>query len=955
MKVSAVKLSIVILCILILNIAFPFKTYSTENVDFKSGSEFFFLLDTYEEYLNKYKFVGDPDREIFIRTDRVDHYEGDVKVETGIGDYTGKCVVTGESSLAQWTFHVENEGFYSIEIEYYPISGRGIDIERSVFINGTVPYREAYSVVFKRRWIDREAVVENPGGNDVSPTQIQEPVWMTRYIYESGGYYMKPLKFYLHAGENNISLRALAEPMAIRSVRFFKYEEPVTYNQLQTEYKQKGYLETSEILIDIEAERTFSKSDSKIRPKTDRSSPLTQPYHPSKLKLNIIGGPTWQYNGEYIEWEVDVPVAGLYKIGLRYRQEQKTSGASVRRLYINGKVPFVEMENIAFTYDNEWQVTALIDETGEPYLFYFDKGINIIRLEVTLGNISGILREIEDTIHSLNEIYRNIIVYTGTNPDPFTDYALERIIPNTVSNIKKQGEKLCEISEKMRDLGAVIGGDTAFIDTFSDQLIQMYENPHTINNRLASFKTNIGSLGSWLNELTVSPLKLDRIIVASRDITLPKAKAGFFARLFHEIRAFFGSFRENYSVIDGSGKKYQDNITVWLGSLGGMQGQTGGRDQALLIKNIIESDFSEKTGIGVNIKLVDAGAMLPAILAGNAPDIVVSVSGGIPVQYALRSAITDLSTFDGFSTVCGRFPQGAFIPVTYGGKVYGMPESLTWDMLFYRKDILFELGIEVPQTWDEMINLIPVLARNNMEIGINPGMYYTFMYQNGLKIYDEQTDRCLFDKKEATGLFGEFTNLFVNYRLPVSYNMFNRFRTGEMPLVVAPYNSYNTMVIFAPEIRGLWDFSMIPGFKKTDGGIDRTTIAAGSYTMMFEQSEKKQSSWEFIKWWTDAKTQKTYGVELEGLLGPAGRYTTANIEALKGLPWAPESLDMLLKQQEWISGIPEVPGGYFTARHFLNAFYAVYNRGSEPRETLMQYTYIINSEIEKKRKEFGFE
>jgi hypothetical protein len=64
---------------------------------------------------------------------------------------------------------------------------------------------------------------------------------------------------------------------------------------------------------------------------------------------------------------------------------------------------------------------------------------------------------------------------------------------------------------------------------------------------------------------------------------------------------------------------------------------------------------------------------------------------------------------------------------------------------------------------------------------------------------------------------------------------------------------------------------------------------------------------------------------------------------------------MLLEQQKWIDGIPEVPGGYFTARHFLNAFYAVYNRGSEPRETLIQYTRIINTEIEKKRKEFGLE
>ncbi|HBN83546.1 MAG TPA: ABC transporter substrate-binding protein, partial [Clostridiales bacterium] len=102
-------------------------------------------------------------------------------------------------------------------------------------------------------------------------------------------------------------------------------------------------------------------------------------------------------------------------------------------------------------------------------------------------------------------------------------------------------------------------------------------------------------------------------------------------------------------------------------------------------------------------------------------------------------------------------------------------------------------------------------------------------------------------------------------------------------------------------------------------------------------------------------TQEEYGIELEGLLGPAGRYTPANTKALQGLPWSPDSLDMLMKQQQWVKGIPEVPGGYFLSRHFMNAFYAVYNKGSEPRETLMQYTLIINQEIEKKRKEFGLE
>lgn len=955
MKTTVLKLLALLFFVAITSLMYPKCTIIAADINSSDTSNLLFQLDSYNDYLSKYDRIKDGKEEIIIITDHIDESTGDVEVKSGVGEYNKPCVVTGDRSLSQWKFSLAEEGFYCIEIEYFPIKGRGIDIERSILINQTVPFKEAHSVLFKRRWIDKEPLVINENGNDVTPSQVEDPQWISQFIFASTGYYNEPLKFWFQRGENTIGFQSIAEPIAIRKIRIVKYEEPLSYEQVSSKFVEKEYTHLEGIIKMIPAEISLSKSDAKMRPKTDRSSPLTEPYHPSKLKLNIIGGSSWQYYGEYIEWEVEVPESGLYKLLFRFRQDLKTSSASVRELSIDDVIPFKEVKDITFAYSNEWQIKCLENEFQDPYLFYLEKGNHKIKLKVTLGKISGILKDVEDTILALNEIYRNIIVYTGTSPDPNTDYVLDRIIPNTIEDLAKQAEKLYKISDDMKAHGAIVGTDTSFIITCADQLMDMYNNPYIINRLLNNFKTNIGSLGTWLNELTVSPLKLDYIMIASPEVPLPRAKANFFERMLHEIRAFLGSFKENYSLIESSGKQYDDNIIIWLSSVSGLAGQTGGRDQALLLKNIIESEFSDKNNVGVDIKLVDGGAMLPAILAGNAPDVAISVSSGIPVQYGLRSAVENLSDFEDYEEITDRFPVGALTPVKYGNNVYGIPENLTWNMLFYRKDILFELGIELPETWDDMINLIPTLAKNNMEIGISTDIYYTYLYQQGLDIYDPVTDRCLLYQKEYTGLFSDFMNLYVNYKLPVSFNMLNRFRTGEMPLVIAPYNTYNTMIIFAPEIRGLWDFAMIPGTRKPNGSIDRTTICSGTYTMMFKQSEKKLLSWEFIKWWTKADTQKEYGVELEGLLGPAGRYTPANTEALQALPWAPDSLNMLMKQQEWVEGIPEVPGGYFLSRHFLNAFYAVYNRGNEPRETLMQYTQIINQEIEKKRKEFRLE
>ena len=58
---------------------------------------------------------------------------------------------------------------------------------------------------------------------------------------------------------------------------------------------------------------------------------------------------------------------------------------------------------------------------------------------------------------------------------------------------------------------------------------------------------------------------------------------------------------------------------------------------------------------------------------------------------------------------------------------------------------------------------------------------------------------------------------------------------------------------------------------------------------------------------------------------------------------------------QWLQtvGIREVPGGYYTGRHITNAARKVINDKEDPRETIIDYTIMINEEIVKKRTEFG--
>ena len=190
---------------------------------------------------------------------------------------------------------------------------------------------------------------------------------------------------------------------------------------------------------------------------------------------------------------------------------------------------------------------------------------------------------------------------------------------------------------------------------------------------------------------------------------------------------------------------------------------------------------------------------------------------------------------------------------------------------------------------------------------------------------------------------------YITYITYITYNTYN----------YTNYNTYNTLSVFAPEIRGKWDFLPVPGtIAEDEFGVEyirRETVSSGTSVMIMEDAENKEAAWEYLKWWTSSETQVQFGRELEGILGAAARYPTANVEAMSQLPWTVKEYQKLEEQWSWVRGIPEVPGGYMTGRHLDNAFRLVYNDNSNPKETIYDYVQIINDEIDKKRREFGLE
>ena len=746
------------------------------------------------------------------------------------------------------------------------------------------------------------------------------------------------------------------------------YEEYVAkYSDISDQAMTAGYIQM------IQGEDSTLRSESSLYAKYDRSSPTTYPNSVTNTVLNYVGGDTWRSSGQWIEWEFEVPEDGYYNIMIKGRQNYSRGSVSSRTVYIDGEIPFSEMKEISYAYSNDWECKNLADENGVPYNFYLTKGTHTIRLEATLGGVGPILEELEDSTYRVNQIYRKILVYTGANPDRYRDYYIEANYPEVMEAMELESKRLFKIVDDTVSYSGQKAANIAAAQTVAQQMERFCEKPNKITLEFTTFKDNITALGTASLNMSETKLDIDYLVVSGTGVTPKKDKANIFTKLWHETKSFFASFFVDYNSV---GDVYDENaddevVKVWI---------LTGRDQGTILKSMVDDTFTPESGVKVNVEIVDPTALLNAVLAGRGPNVVLSVGADQPVNYALRGAAEDITQFNDWEEVLSHYTPSSYEQYGLDGHIYAIPETQTFNVMFYRKDVLEEMGLEVPDTWQELIEMLPTIQGNNLSVGIptaagssstttattavasnvpDLSLYFTLLYQYGGDMYNEMGTKTTVDDEAGIRAFDDYVRYFNDYGLPTIYDFVSRFRSGEMPIGISAYSTYNTLMVSAPEIRGLWNFTLIPGTEYTnpDGTtyIDRSDFITGSATMMIatEDESLKQKSWEFMKWWAEPDTQVRFGREIEALLGSSARYATANKDAFEQLSWSSDDIKVLSEQWDQTVGIREVPGGYYTGRHITNAIRKVINDKDDTRETIIDYSIKINEEIEKKRNDFG--
>ena len=877
-------------------------------------------------------------------------------------------VCTDEKTEAvSWDFEVNREGLYEIGFEYLTDAEEGSQVQREIWIDHELPFTESGNIAFPRRWYEASKVTKDINGDEVNPLLKQQNEWFTVKATDVDGYTSEPFRYYLENGKHTLTLVSVSGKLSIGEISLIPAEDYPKYREVLKEYKEKDFPEYKGESVVLQGEDADYRSEQILR-REYNSDPATQPYQKGQVVLNTIGGYNWRNANQKIEWDFYAPESALYKLNLKVFQNHGEGLNVYRQIAIDGVVPFEEVKEYPLSYSDKWQSVTVSDGKGKPYLFYLSEGKHRISLENKLGKSGYVAREIYSINEDMSTLLRNITKVTGSDPDPNFQYELDEKVPklmDTMADIRDRYRHLVDYLIKISGKTPTLANS---LNTAADQLDYLIRKPEKIPKKLRELTTTQSSLSTYAFEIQEQPATIDFLQFATPEKEIKLRKSTLWERAAGTMVNFASSFYKDYDSVLYSRNEAAAAVNqvevqeqkpvvldVWVART---------KEMGEIIQRLANEDFSTKTGIAVKVNILPAGSvgavgsvspLMLSIISGNAPDVALGSDQSTPVELAIRGATRDLSKFSDFDEIRKRFLPEALTPLEYRGGVYALPETMDFSMMFYRKDILEEIGMDVPQTWDDLYyTALPILKQNALDFYM-PSDYSPFLYQNGGEYYNADRSALALDSDAAYKAFLQWTENYTIYDIPKTVDVYNHFRIGDVPLVIGGYGDFIKLTYAAPDIYGKWGVTNIPGILQEDGTMDRSNSGAISTICMFSDSDKKEEAWEFAKWWSSAEIQERFSMEVEAVIGLEARWNSANTEAFLSLPWPKEDLPVFREAWDSYKGVPNALGGYYTSRHISNAWTRVVMDGMNPRESLEKAIKAVNIEMKRKQVEYGLE
>ncbi len=858
--------------------------------------------------------------------------------------------------------HIEQSGLYAVMFDYTSQTTTHLPITIAMSVNGVTPYYEASQITLRTLWTEKTFdLATDRYGNDVSSeqevvNQSQQSILRdSEYLYEA-------LYIYLEEGDNTISFEKEYGELLLHTISLYSTINYPSYDEYLSMFNSNEPINYYE---QIQAEEATYKNSSMIVRGVSRD-PLVEPFSLTKLKLNILGTDTYNIAGDRVTWTPDISEAGWYYVTFKVKQDTDFR-TMYRTLYVNGEIPFEEVNHVAFPFSDEWHNVTISSLDGNPYKIYLAPGDNL-SLEVDSTVFRNNIDYLKATISEISDLGLDVIKLTKNNTDPGIDWDIPEYFPTLESDLQGWIDDIETVISHQRLLDGY-SKDSQIIQDLQaaiDKLIQIKSDMNELPRMLTVLSTGSSSalqlISTQLDALTTQKMEMDAVYITSIDQDIPDPTPSSFQSIWVGVERFFLSFFDSSYEEHAS----EEELEVWVNR---------SRQYADVIQQLADKQFTPESGVKVKVSIINNdGKLLLANSANQQPDVALGVSAWIPNEYGMRGMLYDLTKANDFTDTISVFHDEQLVPMTYNNSLYGLPETENFYVLFYRKDILVdELGLEVPNTWNDVLDILPTLNRYGMSFYVplsNANAFKSFdatapfIYQFGGEIYSSDGFGVELDSVESLQALEFMTDLYTEYGTPVQISsFFNSFRYGTVPIGIGDFGMYLQLTNAASDIRGLWDIALVPGVEHEvynqetssyETVINRSMPGAQQASVIFEKSDKKDDAWKFLQWWMATDTQTTYSETLINTLGSRYIWNSANVEAFTNLRINEEHKSVILEQWTNLKETQKIPGSYIIEREISNVWNSVVYEDANLRSAVSDATIKINKEINRKMVEFGY-
>ncbi|MEU2716858.1 sugar ABC transporter substrate-binding protein [Streptomyces sp. NPDC007205] len=236
-----------------------------------------------------------------------------------------------------------------------------------------------------------------------------------------------------------------------------------------------------------------------------------------------------------------------------------------------------------------------------------------------------------------------------------------------------------------------------------------------------------------------------------------------------------------------------------------------------------------------------------ALLTDSGPDVF-EVNGPTLDQIQGGQVVDLTDLIDG---VKDDFNPAVLTPKTYDGRVWGIPQVIDMQMLYYRKSLLKDAGVEPPATLDALVDAAKKLTGSKVKglfLGNDGGagvLGGTPLYAAGLQLVTED-GKAGFDDPAAARTLGKLHQLYADKSLllgaPADWSDPSAFIQG---LTAMQWSGLWALPLIKKELGD--DFGVLP-FPK-DGGQGKPAVPVGAYgAAVSARGRHQEAAKEFVKW-----------------------------------------------------------------------------------------------------------